>query len=106
MSVKVRKIKVDSQTADLLEARATARGISVAALLADVARNEEPLPPALAQMRANGEGAWSPDVVADDARRHAEFERTRLGVPWDEVRVWMESWGAPDPRPTPKSRKL
>jgi hypothetical protein len=35
MSVKWRKIEVDSETADLLEARATARGMSVAEFLAD-----------------------------------------------------------------------
>ena len=106
MNVKIRKIEVDAETADLLEARAAARGMSVAALLADIACNESILPPAFAQMRANGQGPWSTEALAEDARRLAEFERTRMGVPWDEVKAWMQSWGAPNELPTPKPRKL
>ena len=41
-----------------------------------------------------------------DARRLAEFERTRVGAPWDEVKTWMQSWGTPNELPPPKSRKL
>jgi len=106
MNVKLRKIEVDAETADLLEARAAARGISVPELLADIASNEEVLPPDLAEMRAKGEGPWSPEALQEDARRLAEFERTRMGVPWDEVKVWMESWGTPNELPPPKPRKL
>jgi hypothetical protein len=106
MNVKLRPIEVDTATADLLEARAKARGMSVAELLADLACNEEALPADLARMRARGEGPWSPRTLEDDARRLAEFERAREGVPWSEVRAWMESWGAPDERPGPKPRPL
>jgi hypothetical protein len=106
MSVKVRKIEVDAETADLLEARALARGMSVAELLADLAGNEQFLPADLARMRAEGEGPWSPEVLEEDARRLAEFERARMGVPWDEVKAWMESWGTSNEAPTPKPRKL
>jgi hypothetical protein len=106
MNVKLRKIDVDTETADLLEARAAARGMSVPELLADIACNEEVLPPDLAEMRAKGEGPWSPEVLEEDARRLTEFERTRMGVPWDEVKVWMESWGTPNELPPPKPRKL
>ena len=59
MSVKLRKIEVDPETADLLEARATARGMSVAEFLADLACNGEALPADLAELRAKGEGPWS-----------------------------------------------
>lgn len=55
---------------------------------------------------ANGEGPWSPESLAEDARRLAEFERTRMGVPWEEVRAWMQTWGTPDELPVPKPRKL
>ncbi len=106
MNTKVRKIEVAAETADLLEARAVARGMSVAELLADLACNEEVLPADLAAMRARGEGPWSPGALAEDARRLAEFERTRMGAPWEEVRVWMQSWGTADELPPPKSRKL
>ena len=106
MNLKVRKIEVDAQTAELLEARAAALGISVSALLAELAGNEPVLPPDLAQKRANGEGPWSPDSLAQDERRLAEFERTRMGVPWDEVKAWLQSWGTPHVLPRPTPRKL
>jgi hypothetical protein len=106
MNVKVRKIEVDVETADLLEARAAALGLSVSALLAEIAGNESMLPPDLAEMRAKGDGPWSLDAMEEDARRLAEFERTRMGVPWDEVKAWMQSWGKPNELPRPKARKL
>ena len=101
-----RTIEVDAQTADLLEARAAARGISVPALLADMASNENALPADLAQMRGSGEGPWSAEALQEDARRLAEFERTREGAPWGEVEAWLRSWGTPNEVPAPKARKL
>jgi len=106
MNVKLRKIEVDTKTADLLEARAAALGISVSTLLAELAGNESILPPDLADMRAKRQGPWSPQSLEEDARRLAEFERTRMGVPWGEVKAWMESWGKPNELPRPKLRKL
>jgi hypothetical protein len=49
---------------------------------------------------------WSPGSLAVDARRLAEFERTRMGVPWDEVRAWMESWATANELLPPKLRKV
>ena len=106
MNVKVRKIEVDAETADLLEARAAALGVSVPALVAELAGNEPILPPDLAQMRAKGEGPWSQEFLQEDERRLAEFERTRVGVQWDEVKAWLESWGTPHELPGPTSGKL
>jgi hypothetical protein len=106
MNVKVRSIEVDVETADLLEARAAALGMTVPALVAELAGNESMLPPDLADMRANSEGPWSPAALEEDARRLAEFERTRLGVPWEEVRAWIESWGKPNELPRPNPRKV
>ena len=106
MNVKVRNIQVDAETAELLEARATARGMTLAELLADIACNEDVLPDNLAAMRARGEGPWSVEVLAEDARRLADFQRTRLAVPWDDIKVWMESWGTSNELPPPKARKL
>jgi predicted transcriptional regulator len=106
MNIKLRNIEVDAETADLLEARAAARGMSVADLLADIACNEEALPADLADLRAKGEGPWSAEVLEEDARRLREFERTRMGVPWEDVKAWLESWGTPNELPPPKPRKL
>ena len=63
MNVKERSIDVDAQTADLLEARAAARGMSVSDFLADLACNEEALPADLADMRSKGEGPWSTEAL-------------------------------------------
>jgi hypothetical protein len=101
-----RTIEVDEKTADLLEARARARGMNVSELLADIASNEEALPAEFADMRAKGEGPWSAQALEEDARRLAEFERTRMAAPWDEVKAWMESWGAPNELARPGPRKL
>lgn len=57
-------------------------------------------------MREKHEGPWSPEVLAEDARRLAEFNRTRSGVPWDEIKAWMQSWGTPSELPAPKPRRL
>jgi hypothetical protein len=106
MNVKLRPIEVDAATADLLEARAKARGLTVAEFLADLACNEEALPADLAQMRVKGEGPWSAEALNDDAHRLAEFERSRIGLPWHETKTWIESWGTPNELPTPKPRRL
>jgi hypothetical protein len=106
MNVKLRTIEVDEQTADVLEARAAARGLSVSDLIADLAWTGETLPPDLQAMCDNGEGPWSAEALAEDARRLAEFERTREAVPWPDVKAWMQSWGTPDELPAPKARKL
>ena len=106
MNVKLRTIEVDERTADVLEARASARGMSVAELIADLAWATETLPPDLQEMCDKGEGPWSPEALAEDARRFEEFQRTREAVPWDEVKAWMQSWGTPNELPMPKPRKL
>ena len=106
MNVKLRQIEVDEETAALLEARAGARGLTVSQLLADLACTYEALPPDLVELRDRGEGPWSPEVLEEDERRLAEFERTREGVPWEEVKSWMQSWGTPNELPAPKPRKL
>ena len=49
-----------------------------------------------------GVGPWAPEILAEDPRRLAEFERTREGVPWSEVKAWMQSWGKSNELPPPK----
>src|SRR3977135_2612040 len=101
MTVKVRNLQVDAKTAELLEARAAARGLSVAELLADLAAADEALTPALEVMRNAGTGSWAPGGLAEAARRLAAFKHSRGGVPWDEVESWMKTWGTPQERPMP-----
>jgi hypothetical protein len=106
MHVKLRQIEVDADTAEALEAQAAARGITVQELLAELAGASPDLPDDLEALRASGRGPWAPEILAEDARRLAEFNRTGEGVPWDEVRVWMQSWGKSHELPRPKPRKL
>jgi hypothetical protein len=104
MTVKRRKIEVDAKTADVLEARAAARGQSISELLADLVSDETS--PDLESMRSARRGPWSPEILAEDARRFADFQRSHEGVPWEEVKAWMKSWGTPNELPPPKPRKL
>lgn len=106
MAGKPHLIEVDEETAALLRARAAARGLSVTELVADLVGAEDALPPNLESMRESGEGAWSPDVLAEDARRLAAFHESRDAVPWEDVRTWLESWGQPGELPPPKPRRL
>jgi hypothetical protein len=57
-------------------------------------------------MRDDREGPWSSEVLAEDALRLAVFERTREGVPWDEVKSWLQSWGTLNELPAPKPRRI
>ena len=57
-------------------------------------------------MRRAGRGPWAPEVLAEEARRFAASERAGEGVPWDEVKTWMQSWGTGEELPPPKPRKL
>jgi hypothetical protein len=99
-------IEVDEQTAAVLEARAAARGISVAQLITDLAGAEEALPDELQALRAASQGPWAPEVLAEEARRLAEFQRTREAVPWEDAKAWMQTWGTAGELPSPKPRKL
>ena len=106
MTARVRTIELDSETADLLEAWAEERGLSIAQLLAEIAVAEHSLPRDWESMRTAGRGPWAPEVLAEDARRLAASERAGEGVPWDEVKAWMQSWGTQEELPPPKPRKL
>ncbi len=106
MTAKVRTIELDSETAGRLEAWAEERGLSIAQLLAELTSAEQSLPRDWEAMRKSGRGPWAPEVLAEDARRLAGSELSCEGVPWDEVRAWMQSWGTPEELPPPKPRKL
>lgn len=105
MNEKVR-IEVDEATATLLKARAAARGLSVADFLSDLVGGEAPLPAGLSAQRDAGEGPWAADALAEDAQRLARYRSTGEGVPWAEVKAWMQNWGSEHELPAPKPRKL
>jgi predicted transcriptional regulator len=46
-----------------------------------------------------------PDIE-EDLRRLREFERTGEGVPLEEVKNWVRSWGMPNELPPPRPRKI
>jgi len=104
MNVKSRTVEADATTADTLEMWARERGLSLSEFLAEFA-SLAASPPGFGEMRRAGTGPWAPEILAEDARRLAEFERTGVGVPWEEVEAWMESRGTSGERPRP-SRPL
>lgn len=106
MNKKLRSIEVDVKTAKRLDAMAEELGLSVAELVAELAGEAAALPKSFEKMRKTGRGPWAPSVLAEDARRAEAFERTGKGVPWNEVRDWMRSWGTAQELPMPKPRKL
>jgi predicted transcriptional regulator len=106
MNKKLRSIEVDVKTAKRLDAMAEELGLTVAELVAELAGKAAALPKPLEKLRRAGRGPWAPLVLAEDARRAEAFERTGKGVPWNEVRDWMRSWGTARELPMPKPRKL
>ena len=87
MNVKVRNIEVDVETAERLEARAAARGMSVSDLVAE-----------LAFLDRESVGTES-DQVAELDRRWKAVEAGGASVPHDQVVRWLETWGTPAFRP-------
>jgi hypothetical protein len=47
----------------------------------------------------------APGVEEDEAAA-ADFERTGMGVAWEDMRDWMRSWGTANELPRPQPRKL
>jgi hypothetical protein len=102
---KVCQIEVEAHVADELSYRAQERGVSVSDVVADLMR-EQPWSTDLEKMRAEGRGPWSPEALAEDAAAWREYERDGIGVPWEDVKAWMESLGTPNELPPPVPRKL
>ena len=93
MNVKVRNIEVDAETADLLEARAAARGISVAELLAEIA-NERGADCRRSAVRAIAEGS---------DRRWAKVASGEATVP--HGMTWARMARAPGAHPRASNRQ-
>lgn len=91
-------VTLPSPLADDVRAAATARGVTPE----DYVRQQLAFGVALG---AEQDGCDDDDIDADLAAA-ADFERTGEGVPWEEVRAWMASWGAADELQRPMPRKL
>jgi predicted transcriptional regulator len=83
MDDKMRTIEIDSATADALEARAAARGVSVGEVVAELV--------------AFDDGAVAPgaDEIAELDRRWAAIQAGEPTVPHEQVARWLETWGTP-----------
>ena len=87
MNVKLCKIEVDAETAQLLEARAAERGLSVSELLTEMtALQERP-------------AALSSEEIAKLDRQWAAVKAGEPTVPHEEVVRWLQTWGTPAFRP-------
>ena len=86
MSAQTETIEVDAATASELRRRATERGVSVAALIAEML----PL-------------AADADSLAELKHQWDLIERGEIAtVPHSEVERWLRTWGTPDFRPWPE----
>jgi hypothetical protein len=86
-----RSIEINRETADVLEARAAALGISVAELIAAIVGDKPAAPEAAAAPAAERE----PQAAAGQP----------LDPRWREVKAWIDSWGKSDELPRPKLGK-
>jgi predicted transcriptional regulator len=91
MNAKPRTIEIDSETEARLRALAQRRGQTPADVIADAV-----------ELLDIGDEDLD---VEEDLRRLREFERSGLGVPFEDVEAWIRSWGTPNELPPPKPRK-
>ncbi|MDO9335087.1 MAG: hypothetical protein Q7T61_01675 [Caulobacter sp.] len=97
-------LKLDEETARRLRETAKARGVTPEALGAQILTDDLLLSPNDFDLPGI-EDAELPGVE-EDLLDIEEFDRTRMGVPWEEIRDWMNTWGKPERMPPPKVRKL
>ncbi len=89
-----RTFDLDQETDARLNALAAEKGQDAAAVVADAV--------VLLDSIVDIEG---PDIE-EDLRRLREFERTGEAVPWEDVKVWVKSWGTGNELPRPQPRKV
>jgi predicted transcriptional regulator len=94
MNIIRRTFEIDETTDSRLAELAAERGQDVATVLADAV--------ALLESIVDLEG---PDV-AEDRRRLDDFLATGEGIPSDEIKAWVLSWGKPDELAAPVPRKI
>ncbi len=87
MSSLKRKIEVDEATAAALEARAAARGTSVASIVSELVALEDEVLPA------------GPGEIVELDRRWASVRAGEETVRHDRVVRWLETWGTQSGKP-------
>jgi predicted transcriptional regulator len=87
MNSNIHTIEVDESTAKTLQARAAEKGVSVAQLIAELAKVEgEPV-------------TLDAETIAELDRRWKRAEATGRTVSNEEVVGWLKTWGAPGFKP-------
>ena len=85
-----RKIEIDAETADTLEARAAKRGVSVGEVVAELVALDDASVPATAE------------DIAELDRQWAGIKSGAIStVPHEKVARWLETWGTPEFKPWP-----
>ncbi len=83
MSSNIQTVEVDESTAETLKARAAEKGLSVAQLIAELAKVEsEPV-------------ALDADTISELDRRWNRAETAGRTVSNEEVVRWLKTWGTP-----------
>src|SRR3954447_11525937 len=98
MGARVRTIEVDEATADVLEARAAERGVSVAELLAGLAASDAAAWSVAEEARRMARRG-APEDLAELDRRWAAVQAGKPTVPHEEAVRWLKTWGTPAFRP-------
>ena len=89
------KLEIDEDLAEGVRAAAAKKGIPVEMFIRDALAHHM-----FAEVEWSDDPDWSIDEqIAEEALR------TGQTIPWEDVKVWLESWGKPDELPPPKWRK-
>jgi predicted transcriptional regulator len=95
-------LRLDANTSRLLKEAADAEGVTPedlgARVIADRMIDQIEGPDDI------GSGLVDPDPAIDDRIVRETIERGD-GIPLDDVLTWLDSWGKPDERPVPASRR-
>ncbi|MFL5046307.1 MAG: hypothetical protein ACJ8EA_15845 [Xanthobacteraceae bacterium] len=83
----MKTIEVDEHTAEVLEAQAAARGVTIGQVVADLVAFIDPQVPADAEELAELDRQW------------AAIEAGEPTIPHEQVARWLETWGTPAFKP-------
>ncbi|MFL5060228.1 MAG: hypothetical protein ACJ8DQ_09105 [Xanthobacteraceae bacterium] len=83
----MKTIEIDEHTAEVLEAQAAARGVTIGQVVADLVAFIDPQVPADAEELAELDRQW------------AAIEAGEPTIPHEQVARWLETWGTPAFKP-------